>query len=271
MLMGNPEATPAPAGDVGGGQGTPAPSSSNWLEGADPETSGWATKKGWQSPLDALKSHRELERMLGGEKVPVPKDANDKAAWDLFYKAAGRPEAPEGYGLDKIEGLDPELSAAAQAEFHKFGLSSQQGQELAKWWASNEAQKATKDAEQFAIKSSAELADLQKAWGSGFEPKAEAAKRAAKQFGFDAETLSKMERAIGTKGLIEKLSAIGEAMSEAPLRGVGNESESAIVTKDAAEAKIKMLKQDRDWVRRWNDGGAKERAELDRLQRIAVS
>ena len=47
----------------------------------------------------ALESYGNLEKLLGHEKVPIPKDANDTEGWARFSKAMGIPEKPEGYGL----------------------------------------------------------------------------------------------------------------------------------------------------------------------------
>ena len=52
---------------------------------------------------EAVKSHLELERLLGHEKIPVPKSADDKDGWARFNKAMGVPEKPEGYQIPDIQ------------------------------------------------------------------------------------------------------------------------------------------------------------------------
>jgi len=47
----------------------------------------------------ALESHANLEKLLGHEKVPIPKDINDVEGWNRFSKAMGIPDKAEGYGL----------------------------------------------------------------------------------------------------------------------------------------------------------------------------
>ena len=47
----------------------------------------------------ALESHANLEKLLGHEKIPVPKDANDVEGWSRFSKAMGIPDKPDGYKL----------------------------------------------------------------------------------------------------------------------------------------------------------------------------
>lgn len=47
----------------------------------------------------ALESHANLEKLLGHEKVPIPKNADDVAGWNAFNKAMGIPDKAAGYGL----------------------------------------------------------------------------------------------------------------------------------------------------------------------------
>lgn len=52
---------------------------------------------------DAVKSHLQLEKMLGHEKIPVPKGKDDTEAWSRYSKAFGIPDKPDGYSLPEIE------------------------------------------------------------------------------------------------------------------------------------------------------------------------
>ena len=47
----------------------------------------------------ALESYGNLEKLLGQDKVPIPKDVNDVEGWNRFSKAMGIPDKAEGYGL----------------------------------------------------------------------------------------------------------------------------------------------------------------------------
>lgn len=47
----------------------------------------------------ALESYGNLEKLLGHEKVPIPKDINDVEGWNRYSKAMGIPDKAEGYGL----------------------------------------------------------------------------------------------------------------------------------------------------------------------------
>ena len=47
----------------------------------------------------AMESYGNLEKLLGHEKVPIPKDINDVEGWSRLSKALGVPDKAEGYGL----------------------------------------------------------------------------------------------------------------------------------------------------------------------------
>lgn len=51
---------------------------------------------------DAVKSHLELQKMMGHEKVPIPKGPDDVAAMSLFKKALRIPDKADGYSLGDI-------------------------------------------------------------------------------------------------------------------------------------------------------------------------
>ena len=51
----------------------------------------------------ALESHANLEKLLGNDKVPIPKDVNDVEGWNRFSKAMGIPDKAEGYGLADVK------------------------------------------------------------------------------------------------------------------------------------------------------------------------
>ncbi len=51
----------------------------------------------------AVESHLSLEKLLGHEKVPIPKDEKDTEGWARFNKAMGIPDKPDGYGLPDVK------------------------------------------------------------------------------------------------------------------------------------------------------------------------
>lgn len=51
----------------------------------------------------AVESHANLEKLLGHEKVPIPKGPEDREGWARFNKVMGVPDSPEGYQLGDVK------------------------------------------------------------------------------------------------------------------------------------------------------------------------
>ena len=266
-------ANPAPApGSTQSGQQSspPAPSdASTFLEAFDPTTREWVQKKGWNSPAAMASSYREIEKLIGGEKLPIPKDPNDKAAWDVVHRALGKPESPEGYGLDKIEGLDPAFAKEASKAFHDLGLSPKQAQALVEFQTNGVKARVEAMENEFQQKRQLDVNGLKKDWGNQFDAKVEMGRRAAKQFGFDGTMLEALERSIGTRAISEKLVAIGEAFAEAPMVHAQAAPPQAM-TPETAKVERARLMADKEWSKRYYDGDPAARAEMQRLIRLEV-
>jgi hypothetical protein len=78
------------------------------------------------------RGYLNAEQLIGRDKVPIPRDDSDEEAWDRWYAAAGRPEAPDRYDLQKPETLpegvtyDEQMEAWWRQTAHGAGLSSRQ-------------------------------------------------------------------------------------------------------------------------------------------------
>lgn len=96
----NPE-TPAVETPV-----TPAPITTGWKSGLSPDLKNSPLVQKFEDTPDglvkALESHINLEKLLGHDKVPIPKDINDVEGWNRFSKAMGIPDKAEGYGLADV-------------------------------------------------------------------------------------------------------------------------------------------------------------------------
>jgi hypothetical protein len=83
----------------------------------------------------AVQSHLSLEKLLGHEKVPLPKDDKDIAGIQAFNKAMGVPDTADGYGLkdavlpDNMKNLSFDKKTFAET-VHKFGLTPKQASGL---------------------------------------------------------------------------------------------------------------------------------------------
>jgi hypothetical protein len=241
-----------------------------WLKTLpDDETRALAKTKGWAAPGDVLKSYTALEKLLGGDKVVLPKGDDDKDGLDRIYKALGRPDAPDGYKLPVPEGQDGAFAGEAAKWFHDAGLSPKQATALAANWNGFAAQAQQAAAKAFDVKGAQDMGDLKTEWGDKFESNMEMARRATAQFGLSPAELGGMERAFGTKRFMTVLSKIGVGLAEDTFEGGAGRGNTFKTTPEAARARIEALKGDAAWQERWRKGGADEKAEWNRLHAAA--
>lgn len=182
--------------------------------------------KGWKTPADVLKSYTELESALGRDKIVIPGPQAKPEDWDKVYTKLGRPEKPDAYGLKPIEGMpegvyDQKSAAWFAQTAHKAGLNPQQARTLHDEYV--KLQVEGHNAKINAIRQSGEQgeATLKQEWGPAYDAKVQLSQRAAKAIGLEAETIDKIEGAIGFAGLMKMFSTIGEKMGEDVAVGSG--------------------------------------------------
>jgi hypothetical protein len=243
-----------------------------WLDAVgDPELKAWAKNKNYPSVDAALSSHRGLEKLLGSEKLPMPKDPADQAGWERVYKALGRPDAPSGYGLDQIEGADPEFARTASEWMHRAGVGERQARSLAMAYAGWTAERAEAEAAECDRVSQAEMVSLRREWGDRFDAETENARRAARVLDVDADAMAALESALGTGRFLKMFATIGGHFAEDRFVGGDGEGSRGFSMSPAdARARIKALMTDKAWAGAYLEGDANKRAEMERLNRLAA-
>lgn len=148
------------------------------------------TKEGFS---EAVKSHLLLEKLLGYEKVPIPKSKDDTQAWALFTKAMGIPEKPEGYALADVE--VPESMKGLSFDKKKFAEivhANKLTPDAAKGlWEAYTAM--TKQAYSGAVKTQQEkitnlINQMKGEWGDAYQSKVELGQMVINKFSTDQET-----------------------------------------------------------------------------------
>lgn len=269
-------ATVAPGGSPAAAPAAPAANDNapaHWLgQDAPADLLEFVKSNGWDKPADVVTNIRELQRFLGADKagrgVVLPKDADDADAWAAVYDKLGRPANADGYGLTDLEGADPDFAAKAQGWFHELGLSDRQGKALAeKWGAELVARGAAEDAE-FKAGADAEMAALDSEWGADAAKNSELARRGAAAFGWSAEELDKVERAIGTRALMLHFLEVGSKLGEDVLPAAAGAAPSA-ASPDTAKAQIAELLKDSGFMAKVRAGDQAARSKWDGLYQVA--
>lgn len=269
----SPPETPAGASSPpaeGGGQ--PAGSDqapAGWLAGLAEDERGYVGGKGWREPSDLLKSYRELEEVMGaksgGRALVLPKDENDREAFDKVYEALGRPAEADGYGLGEMLAdypADPEFLASMGQAMHQAGLSTKQAQSLA------QAYQAAEQAvlEQHRRAHNEGVAQV----GDSFSPaEKDAAKRGFNFLGISDQEARTIEIFLGVPRAAEVFKKIGTALGEdrAP---AGNGAADPIGSPTAARDKIGRLMADPLFSKRYLDGDRDALAQMERLAKQAA-
>lgn len=262
-----PSSTPAPAAAPAAAPAPGTPPDYAWA--GDDAAKAVAAKKGWASPADVIKSYGELEALLGGEKLPLPKTPDDKAGWDRVYAALGRPDSPEGYGIAVPDGVDPALSKEYASKAHELGLTTKQALELQKWHDEKGGALSTAAQAEIDARIDQEIAAVKDNWGQNFNQNAEIARRGSQALGLDGAALDAMEQhpAIGHKKLMDMLLKVGQSSGEANFHNPGGGSFNP-VTKEAAQARLEEIKANPTERAEALKPGSAINKEVDRLDKI---
>jgi hypothetical protein len=139
--------------------------------------------------IGLAQSYLELEGQLGKSVVLPGKDAKPEE-WDKFYARLGRPNKPEEFQLEALEGFEaPETYLSRlKAIFHAAGLSPGQANAIHKAIAQDamvtmtEASKAQEVAAAQAVEAQAQKREqaeksLRNAWGFDYDLRMEQARR----------------------------------------------------------------------------------------------
>lgn len=270
---GGPPPAPAPAGGTPPAPApAPAPTAPAWLTGADETTVGYVANKGWTEPKQVLEGYRNLEKLLGADKagnaVIVPKEGATPEEQAAFFNRLGRPTDPAGYQIEVPQGGNKDFATAAAAKFHELGLTKAQGEALAKWNNEQVGAFTTQTAAARQAEFEADDAALKTGWGQAFAQNVAQAQAGMRAMGLDAAAVDKLQGALGHKGTMEFLQKIGARTGEATFVAGSTETKFGnALTPGQAKARIAELRNDKDWVKRYQAGGMKS-AEFNEMQRL---
>lgn len=274
---GAPAPTPAPTPTpiAAGGEPAPTPTptpSGDWTSSLDADTRGYVQNKGFTDPKMVIDSYKGLEKLIGVKERVIlkPEKADDVAGWEEFYNKAGRPEKATDYELGlPAEGTDKAFSDWAHENFHKAGLNKSQAAALAKAYVefSGGLQTAQVESHQQVMQQAEQT--LKKEWGAAFEQNKNVANRAVQGLGIDQQMLAKLESAMGPAAAAKLFHTIGSKMGEDTFITGGKGNMGGIMTPEAALNKISELRNDRNFVAKFNAGDSEAIKELNNLHQWA--
>jgi hypothetical protein len=237
------------AGGGEGGDGAGAPAAS-WRDTLPDELKADATLLKFDS-IDALaRSHVDLKRQFGAEKIVLPKGDDDAEGWSAAFKALGRPEKPEDYTFPTLaEGESSPLADALRPKLFEAGLNQRQVGML----DTALTEVLTAEAEAEAQKGVEEINAIKGEVGeAAFKAMSDRARAAATAFGVSEAQADKLDRILGSGDLVKLFDSIGKRMGEGTFRG-GDLPEGFAISADPKK-QLDELQADKAWVEKLNGG-----------------
>lgn len=241
---------------------------------------GWAKALGGTDQLEAkftepkalVGSYQNLEKLISAKGIIPPgpnATAEEKGA---FYKALGRPEKPEDYGISKApdklgdKPFPKELWDQARADgfskvAHEIGLTKEQAAKLADFDMSTGQDRFAKFNEIQEKAQTDAVATLKSEWGSNYDQNLKLAQEAAKQAG-GAELLA--HPLANDPMFIKAMAKVGGMIVEKPAAGARGMQSATLDPK----AEIAAIMNDKNHA--WQPGNAKQnpKAHEDAVQHM---
>lgn len=262
---------------------TAATASAPWYaEITDPEIKGYVENRGLtaKTPLEAFletaKAHRAAEAHLGvpaDRLLRLPADQNPDA-WRDVWGRLGAADKPDGYDLSSVKradgtDIDPEFAAVLRNTAAANHVTKEAAVKIAADLTAFQEAQAKSQAEAAARADTEARAALKTSWGANYEANLDIARRAVRALGGTQDQIDALEKAVGFDKVMGFLLNAGEKMGEASYVTGSNPGPNMPRTREAAQERIDALKNDREWLERWGNGGANEAAELAALMRQA--
>lgn len=220
--------------DQGAGEGTEVDTSSatevfqegafSWKENLNPDLKNAPFMQKFDDSKEglgkAMESYGNLEKLLGHEKVPIPKGDDDVEGWTRFSKAMGIPSKSEGYGLPNME-LPEEIKGSALnkerfAEIaHAHKLTPSQASGLWKLYNEIGIENYNKAMSEYEKSMGETVSRLKGEWGDTYETNIELGQMVINKFSSDEE-MSNYLTAVLSKDPrgIKFLAKIGDQFAE---------------------------------------------------------
>lgn len=168
----------------------------------------------------AFESHVGLEKLLGHEKVPIPKGDNDVEGWNRFSKALGIPDKAEQYGLpdakipDTMKGVTFDKQKFAEI-VHSFKLTPGQAKGLWQAYTEQNVEAYNKALEGHKADMAKVVNQLKGEWGDAYDTNVELGQMVINKFSGNKEDADYLTAVLTQDPrAIKWLAKIGEQFAE---------------------------------------------------------
>lgn len=252
-----------------------------WYGTPDSETLGYLQNRGWdklpadKAALEAIKAHREAEKLIGAPQdqlLRFPKDAADLEGWNKVHARLGVPEKSTEYDLSAVKFADGRTIGADeitvfQTMAKELNLPAATAQLLAQRLIKVSETEGAKFSAENEAKLAQENEKLAANWGAGSAANKIVAENAMAKFGITAEQHAALEKTIGYAATMEMFRDIGTKLGEDRFVRSGSSAGGAL-TKDEATYKMSQLQNDSLWYNKFVKGDVLAIKEFNDLTRV---
>ena len=242
-VSGNTDNT-QPTGQTGTGEGQEG--GEKWYDSLNEEYRNHPSIQKFQDVNGMAKSYLSLESMIGQEKIPIPKSADDVNAWNVYRKAFNVPESADKYDI-KVEGVENDKLKGLKDIFFKYNISQEAAQEL-----TNAHIQDFKDYEAAKIQAFNAEADkasdlLRKEWGIKYDENLQSARTFLEKMSASKEEYDYFDNKIGNDPkFIKLLAKMGQSISEGNLGGFEGQGGGFSMTPTEAKQELDKILNDPD-------------------------
>lgn len=222
-----------------------------------------------------------LEKFVGADKanrgIIIPKADAKPEEWRAYFAKAGVPEKPEGYKLPNGYDKDP-MMVGFRNHAHTLGVPTPLFNGIMEWYGGAVKKVEADETAAWEAQAEKEIQAVHTGWSVNTDAMTEHGRRAARSFIPHenkeqlAEVLNKMEGALGTAFTMRFWANIGKQMGEHGfVMGEGGGDTGGGeggMTPEAARVKIRELKADPVWSKKYTAGDADAKAEFSKLNAI---
>lgn len=238
--------------------------------GLSDEDKGYIQASNYADAASVVKALRDTKAYVGMDKndlIRIPKaDADGNRDLSEVYKALGKPEKAEEYGLG-----DTDFAKTAAQKLFDLGISKKQATALMEFMTEQDAANQKAADEEWNTQVEKGTAALKKEWGSDYEANVAVAQQAvrdiASKTGFGEDELNKIEKTLGSDKALKLFYSFGAAQG-----GVKNlqNYNAGQETPEIAAYKLKEMLADKETAKLLAQNDHKTMAEIKRLTEIQM-
>jgi hypothetical protein len=257
-------------GDAGSQQKAPAtqqsaallPDPSKWRDFLADDFKVDPAFKDYKDLNSLAKSHKSLQKMLGSDKIPAPKDDWAPEQWSEFYERLGRPKTADEYEFKKPENYpgDDEFIKDVVKTMHEAGLTKKQVASVLETYMSKDMARLTAHQSEQQKATAAAITGLQKEYGEKFNENVNYARYATKELG-DADTIKLLDETglTNNPALFRMMAKAGRLLAGDRASGANTGGVDALnLTQAEAAAAISSLTSDREYMAALFDANHRE-------------